>query len=215
MTRRLIPALGFATAIATLAIATPALAAEEDTQFWGFFEVEAPLGPNARAGLELSPRFSDGPDSMETRLLVEFDVAEGVELGGGLVHGAFPGANELRPFQQAELKAGPFQSRTRLEQRFFDGADRTEWRVRQRLLVSHPIAPDWDISGDVELFYVLRDRDPSREAAVDNWRFTLAASHAVNDKLNVGLGYMLMLSPNGSAESEISHVPQVSVKYSL
>src|SRR5690606_23410601 len=156
MTRRLIPALGFATAIATLAIATPALAAEEDTQFWGFFEVEAPIGPNARAGLEVSPRFSDGPDSMETRLLVEFDVADGVELGGGLVHGAFPGANELRPFQQAELKAGPFQSRTRLEQRFFDGADRTEWRVRQRLLVSHPIAPDWDISGDVELFYVLR-----------------------------------------------------------
>lgn len=210
-----IPVIGLAASLFSLACAVPAAAAEEDVQLWGFFEVQAPLAKDWTVAVETSPRLIDDGDQVETRLMVRYKGIKDVKLGGGVIHVLRPGGDEIRPFQQVELKSGPFESRTRMEERFFDGAPRMELRLRQRVSASHAITDTTAITADAELFYILRTRDAKREAGVDDWRFSLGVDHAVNDHLELSAGYMLTLSPNGSKASTLSHVPQLGVKYSF
>lgn len=210
-----IPAIGLATSLLSLFCAAPAVAAEEDVQLWGYLEVQAPIAKDWTVALETSPRLIDDGDQVESRLLVEYKGIKGVELGGGVIHVFRPGGDEIRPFQQIELKSGAFEARTRVEERIFNGAPRMEWRLRQRIGASHDISDTTAVTADAELFYIVRTRDAARKTGVDDWRFSLGVEHAVNDHLDLSAGYMLILSPNGSDASTISHVPQLGVKYSF
>lgn len=215
MRRKSIPVIGLAVSLFSLFSATSAVAAEQDVQLWGFLEVVAPVADGWTVSLETSPRLIDKGDVLESRLLVEYKPVKGVEIGGGVIHNARPGGNEIRPFQQLELKSGPFESRTRMEERFFSDKPRTEWRLRQRVTASQPLSDTTAIVGDVELFYILRSRAPERESGVEDWRFSLAVEHAVNKNLELWTGYMMILSPHGADKSTISHVPQLGAKYSF
>src|SRR5690606_14789059 len=89
--------------------------------------VDAPLGNGHKATLELAPRCRETGEILQSRLLVDFQVADGVMLAAAVTHVALPGGDEWRTHQQMNLKTGPFAFRSRLEQRYFTDADRPQF----------------------------------------------------------------------------------------
>ena len=143
-----------------LALASPARAEQQDTQLWLYFNTVVPVAKTTNATFELSPRFREGGDQLLTRGTVEFKLAPGVSLGGGAAYGENHGASdEFRPHQQLTLTAGPLVFRTRVEERFFTGADRMQLRLRQRIQLVEPVARDTRLSLAGELFYIARSEN--------------------------------------------------------
>jgi hypothetical protein len=204
--------LALAAGCAALLHATPAWASDEDTQLWLYLNSVLPVGKSATATLELSPRFREGGDQFLTRGTLEFKLTPAISLGGGAAYVANGGApDEFRPHQQLTIAAGPLAFRTRVEERFFDGADRMQLRLRQRIQLSEPVAQDTKLSLSAELLYIARTESRTSEPRIDNWRFTAAVQHRFAKHIDGTLGYLLVYSPRAGRPDKVSHVPQVTL----
>jgi len=92
--------------------------------------------------------------------------------------GSNNGTSEHRLWQQVQwttpLPLGEFTlvSRTRLEQRFFEQADDTGWRLRQFTKVTHPLALEGRLYASIwdEVFLALDDTDWGAHAGLDQNR---------------------------------------------
>lgn len=198
-------------------VATPALA-NDDTQLWHYSILTAPVGADGRVTLEISPRTREGAvgnEQINNRATYDHRLNDTVTIGGGAAFIAAVGPNEFRPHQQLTLTAGPFQARTRVEQRFFNGADRMALRLRQRLQVTAPLARGTSINGSAEVLYNARTQTVGAAKGVDSWRARIGVQHSVSKTLEVGAAYLLILSPRGEREDQWSHVPQVSLTWRL
>jgi hypothetical protein len=214
---------GFIRALATCAAAiclgagSPALA-NDDTQFWGYLIGTTDTGKAGRLTFEISPRTREGVVGNEqilNRVTYDRRLNETMTIGGGMAFAAAAGPNEFRPHQQVTLTAGPFQARTRVEQRFFNGADRMALRLRQRLQVSGRLARDTTISASGEVLYNARTQTIGMATGVDSWRARIALEQRVTPQLSAGVAYLLLLSPRGEREDQWSHVPQLSLSWRL
>jgi hypothetical protein len=123
------------------------------------------------------------------------------------------GNTEIRPHQQVVFVLGRFEARTRLEERFFDGADRAELRLRQRLQYNQPLNENWRASVGGEWLGRLQGRNSGQGAATDQWRAQAGIAYMVNDKLEVGANYWLLAFPRGDQPARYSHVPQTVLTY--
>jgi hypothetical protein len=194
------------------ALGSPARASDDDTQLWLYFNTAVPLAPNVGATFELSPRLREGGDQFLARGIVDFKLSPGVSVGGGLAYVANHGAaEELRPIQQLTLTAGKLAFRTRVEERFFDGADRMQLRLRERIQLTQPLARDTKLTAAGELLYIARTENRASEPRVDSWRFALAAQHRFGKRIEGGLGYLLIYSPRDGKPDRVSHVPQITL----
>ena len=119
-------------AMLALIAASPAYATDEDTQLWVVLNATVPLTEQLTGNFEISPRAREGADQLLTRASVDVKLAEGLTVGGGLAFVEFAGGNELRPHQQIAYTTGPLSLRTRLEERFFQGSERAQLRLRQQ-----------------------------------------------------------------------------------
>ncbi|MEE4206084.1 MAG: DUF2490 domain-containing protein [Erythrobacter sp.] len=187
-----------------------ARAADEDTQFWLNEIVTGDIAEGTTLTVDATQRFREDRDGDQQtlRFTLEKEVARDLDLGGGIGVFETGGLTEIRVTQQATFTPGRFALRTRLEERFFDGADRAELRFRQRVHYNHPIAEKWEGTVGVEWLALVQPRDADRGPQTDQWRFQAILSHEISDSIEVGAIYWLVVSPRGERVDRINHIPQ-------
>ncbi|MEL6738483.1 MAG: DUF2490 domain-containing protein, partial [Pseudomonadota bacterium] len=99
-----------------------------------------------------------------------------------------------------------------IEQRFFDGADRMEVRVRQLVRYTQPFGDDLKLSVDGEYLGIAQSRERANETGSqsprDQWRARAIFSANVSKQLSLGAGYMLIHTPRTGSADRITHVPE-------
>jgi Protein of unknown function (DUF2490) len=203
---------------ATLAAWQPskAWAQDEDVQLWHFVNLTGDLDKDTRLTIDATQRWREdarGGEQQTFRVTVEQTVAEGVRIGGGAAIFEAGGATELRPHQQVVLTQGRFELRTRLEERFFDGADRVELRLRQRVQYNQPLGDGWRASVGGEWLGLLQGRNDGQGASTEQWRAQAGIAYRINQRLKLGANYWLLVFPRGGQPARTTHVPQTVVTY--
>jgi len=177
--------------------------ADVDTQQWTLVTLQKELTPRWRAYFEVQPRFGEdasGTERLIVRPAIGYRLNSKVSIWQGygwtpLLEPSF--ADEHRVFQQLlfEDKRGEvgIMNRTRLEERFIEGAGGTSVRLRNMLRLTHPISPDkrWLVVGYHELFWNLNSTDAGPVSGFDQNRLFLGVSRQVNPELRVETGYLL------------------------
>ena len=190
----------------------PSAALADETEFWVELAAKGEIAPGTSVKFELEERRKDGPTEYIVGAVVDSDVGDGFSIGGGMEVHDTDGFTEVRPYQQVGYKAGILSLRTRIEERFYDNADRMALRLRQRVQISDSIAPKLNAAGSVELLYQLRDRNDGGPQRVDQWRFNAGLTYRAADKLEITGGYLLQLRPRPGGDTS-THVPQASLAY--
>lgn len=191
-----------------------ARAGEEDVQLWLVASARTDLSEETSLTLDGSLRFREearGGAQQTVRFTLEHRVEDGVVIGGGAGVFEAAGNTELRAHQQAVLSKGGFSARTRLEQRFFDGADRMDLRFRQRIGYRQPLGQGWSAGVEGEWLYLLQPRNNGASARTDQWRARVELRHQFDNGVTLGAAYMAILSPRDTAPDRINHVPQAVV----
>ena len=209
----------FAMLLAALAAAwqpSIARAQNEDVQLWHFVFATGDLDKDTRLTVDASHRWRErarGDEVQTIRFTLEQTVADSVRIGGGAAVFEAGGNTELRPHQQIIFTKGGFEARTRLEQRWFDGADRMELRLRQRLQYNQPLGHGWRANIGAEWLGLLQSRRSDGEAGTEAWIAQAGVAYKINDRLDIGANYWLLAFPNGDLPARYTHAPQTLVIY--
>jgi len=196
--------------LAGASAAIPARAADEDVQVWINESLAAPLSRGNHATLDLSQRFRESGNQVLARVTIERRLSPAVVIGGGAAQVSTIGsADEFRPHQQLTLTYGPLTLRTRVEQRFFERADRMELRLRQRIGVAVPVSDRLRAGLAGELLYIAQSQDSAQGSHVDQWRANATMARHLTESLEATLGYLAILAPRDGAPDKLSHVAQV------
>ena len=146
----------------------------DDTELWTSLAISGPASEDSRALLWFDGhlRFADKGDSLGTAIVrpgVGWRVNERLDVWAGYAHivshASHPNVKEHRAWQQASVAAGTWLGgavslRTRLEQRFRQGADGSGLRLRQFVRWARPIEAtrlSWVLSDEV--FFNLNETD--------------------------------------------------------
>ena len=119
----------------------------------------------------------------------------------------------MRPYQQLTFGVGKFDFRSRIEERFYDGADRMALRLRQRARFRTPIANKVTGFASGELLYQLRDRNEGGPQRIDQWRLNAGATARITPTLDLTGGYLFQIRPRDNGNTRHTHVSQVSLFY--
>jgi hypothetical protein len=193
-----------------------ASAADEDVQFWLYAVASTDIDDDTSLTLDASARWREqgrGDEQQTLRVNVEQEVADFARIGGGIGIFEAGGLTEIRPHQEMTLTTGRFAARTRFEQRFFDGADRTEFRLRQRLRYSLPLGSDVDARLDGEYFHLVQTQLRNPDAARDQFRGRVEIGWRPRPDLRVALAYLVIHTPTPLAPDPLNHVPQAWIAY--
>ena len=189
-----------------------ALSQEQDTQLWVNAASTHSLSEETQLIFDASWRFRErarGDEQVMARFTLLQAVADGVRIGGGgAVFETEGGGTELRPHQEIDFAFGRFSARSRVEERFFDGAARMEVRVRQRVGYALPVGKAGRLSLDGEYLHLARTRERGANTPRDEWRARAIASVKVSERLSLGLGYMAIHTPREAARDRLTHVGQ-------
>jgi hypothetical protein len=190
---------------------------EDDTQAWLNLSLEGELDDATAISLDFSRRWREDRRAGEqhtARVTVMREVADGVRIGGG--GGIFEtegGGTELRPHQELVLARGRFSGRTRLEERFFDGADRMELRFRQQVRYAQPLGRRTELGVSGEYLGLVQTRERGSAGPRDEWRARVVLSRKVSEALSLGLAYLIIYTPREGAADRVSHIPQAAILY--
>jgi hypothetical protein len=201
-------------------IAPPARAAE-DTQLWVSEALTFKADDNDSVTLDFSQRArSDGGSGGEqalNRVTWDHRVAPGVQIGGGFAYLKSEVDQEMRFHQQLTVSQGIFQSRTRLEQRFFDNADEPGWRLRERVQATVPLDADkrWALVGATELFFHLNRAKPSDRTGLAVMRLQGGLRHSLSKSVDVQLLYMRQQTFRDNEPDSFNHVPWLSLNWRI
>jgi hypothetical protein len=204
---------------ATLAAWQPskAQAGEEDTQLWLNAIATGKIGEDTTLTIDATQRWRGadevGADQQTIRVALDQQVADRTRIGGGIMLFDTAGLTEIRTHQQVTFTLGRVEARTRLEERFFDGADRMELRLRQRVTYNQPLAKDWRAVAGVEWLGIVQSRSRDEGTSTEQWRFQTSLVHRVNERLDVGAIYWMVVFPRGDQPARTSHIPQAVITY--
>lgn len=193
-----------------------AQAADEDVQLWVYAVATGDLDDDTRLTIDASARWRErqrGDEQHTLRFNVEQEVADFVRIGGGLGVFEAGGLTEVRPHQEITLTSGRLAARTRIEERFFDGADRMEFRFRQRLRYSLPLGETVDARVDGEYFHLVQTQFRDPDASRDQFRGRAELGWRPAKRLRVALAYLAIYTPTPLIPDPINHVPQAWVEY--
>lgn len=205
---------------ATLAAWQPskAQANPEDTQFWLVGFARGKVGEDIYLTVDTSYRWRDpefGADQQTFRVSVEKALEDDIRIGGGMSLFQTGGVTEYRPHQQFRYARNGLDLRTRFEQRWFDGADRVELRIRQRVQYTREIAPRLEAVGSSEWFGIVQSRRSDGRRGTEQVRTIAGLAYRVNDRLDIAPSYMLQITPRAVGPDAISHVPQLTLNWSF
>lgn len=194
-----------------------ASAQDQDTQFWLNAVATGEIADGTTLTIDATQRWRGqdevGADQQTIRVMLEQQVADRTRIGGGVMLFDTAGLTEIRLHQQATFKLGRFEARTRLEERFFDGADQMELRLRQRVQYNQPIARGWRGTAGVEWLGIMQSRDSERGSSTEQWRFQASLVHHVSKNIDVGAIYWMVIFPRGDRPARTSHIPQAAITY--
>jgi len=208
-----------ATLLAALVAAwqpSKAQANPEDTQFWLVGFARGNLDEDVFLTIDTSYRWRDpefGADQQTFRVSVEKAIDEDLRIGGGMSLFQTGSVSEYRPHQQFRYAKDGLDLRTRFEQRFFDGADRMELRIRQRVQYTQPVAPRLEVFGSAEWFGILQSRRNDGRRGTEQVRNIVGINYEVSDNLELAPSYMLQITPRSGAPDAISHISQLTLNY--
>lgn len=201
-------------------MATPAAAAEDFLELWFNPVVAKELDAKTFVELETQQRFRGAPaaDTYVGRLWVGRKLGGGTNVMFGLHRGLEGDTRETRLLQQISYKlAGPIKARTRLEQRMIDDADRTGWRLRQRVGVGLPLSRSedgWSFIANAEGFFTLRATSASGTQGLTGLR-TFAGVAREFGPVELELGYSRQQNIRRGAPDRVGHAPTVGLTVSL
>lgn len=204
---------------ATLAAWQPskAHAQDEDVQFWLNAVATGEIADGTTLTVDATHRWRTqdevGADQQTIRIMVDQQVADRTRLGGGVMVFDTAGLTEVRLHQQATFSLGRFEARTRLEERFFEGAEQMELRLRQRVQYNQPIAEGWRGTTGIEWLGIMQSRDRERGSSTEQWRFQASLVHRVSNNVDVGAIYWMVIFPRGDRPARTSHIPQAAITY--
>ncbi|AEG47778.1 Protein of unknown function DUF2490 [Sphingobium chlorophenolicum L-1] len=203
-----------------MSIATPAAAATSETQLWTTESVAIQAGKADLITLDASQRFRSGAANGEqqtARLLIDHGIAPGVQIGGGMAYFRSGAEQEMRLFQQVTLTRGIWLSRTRIEQRFLDTADKAGWRLRQRMQASVPLdrAKRWTLIAATELMFHLNRARPSDKTGLAVMRNQIGLRHPIAKALDVQLLYMRQQSFREGRADAVAHIPWLTLSWKI
>jgi len=190
---------------------------QSDFRLWTPVYLNVKLPNRFLAYMEVNPRIGDDVTNIDQLLLrpaLGYQLMDNLSIwqGYGWV-GNFnqkhtppqsPFFQESRSFQQIiytnKFGSFNFMSRTRMEERFIEGAAGTALRFREMLKVSYPLpmAPDWSLVAYDEIFMNLNSVDSFDDArrgghapgaGIDQNRFFLGVNKTFNKYFNVDIGY--------------------------
>lgn len=191
--------------LGAMALATPATASTNDTQYWQTLSANVKLNDEFQATGEAVFRSSDkkGFYEIESSALVGYKASKHVVLWAGYVfnplydHGDFT-TREHRARQQISLekyKLGNLNlsGRLRAEQRWREGADGTGWRLRPYIKASLPIADEGKTQLVVtnEAFINLNITSFQKTDGWDRTRSFVGINRAISKQFAIEGGYML------------------------
>jgi hypothetical protein len=208
-----------ATLLAALACAwqpSKARALDEDVQLWIYVVASGDLDDNTRLTLDASARWREErrDDEQQTiRFNIEQEVGDSVRVGGGLGLFEAGGRTEIRPHQEFTFTTGRLAVRTRIEERFFDGAERMEIRARQRLRYTLPIASKVEARFDGEFFNLVQTQSRDPDTARDQWRGRAEIGWRISKEFRLSLAYLAIYTPTPNARDPLNHVPQAWIEY--
>jgi Protein of unknown function (DUF2490) len=193
-----------------------AQAQDEDVQLWQIVSVTGDIAEGTRLTVDVSQRWREearGDEQQTLRFSIDQTVAKGLRIGGGGAVFEAGSNTELRPHQQVTITKGRFEARTRLEERFFDSADRVELRLRQRIQYTQPLGDGWRAAAGAEWLGLLQSRSAEEGASTEQWRAQAGIAHKVNDHVELGANYWLVEFPRGDRPNRISHIMQTVLTY--
>lgn len=193
-----------------------ARAQDEDTQLWIYAVASGDLDDNTRLTLDTSARWREqrrGDEQQTIRFNLEQEVSDSTRIGGGL--GVFDagGLTEIRPHQEITFNTGRIALRTRIEERFFDGAERLEFRFRQRVRYSMPLSEKLDARFDGEYFNLIQTQFRRPDIARDQLRGRVEIGWKAAENLRFSLAYLAVWTPTPNAPDLLNHVPQTWIEY--
>lgn len=193
-----------------------AFAADEDVQLWLYAVASTDIDDDTRITFDASARWREerrGDEQQTVRVNLEQEVADFARIGGGIGVFEAGGLTEVRPHQEMTLTTGRIAARTRIEERFFDGADQMEFRFRQRLRYTLPLANGVDARFDGEYFHLVQTQFRDPDAARDQFRGRVEIGWRPEPGLRVSLAYLVIYTPTPFAPDPLNHVPQAWVEY--
>lgn len=195
-----------------------AAAREESTEFWLFGTLRGNLSDEIFLGVDTAYRWRDeGSDSEQQtlRVTLEHGILDGSRLGGGIALFTADGISEVRPHQQFRFISGGLDLRTRLEQRFFDGADRVELRLRQRVQYTLPLGSGIEGVASGEYLTLLQTRDFVGRRGTQQVRALAGINIPIGSGFHANPAYMLLYSPRPEGTDRLAHIPQVTINYTF
>jgi uncharacterized protein DUF2490 len=216
--------------IASLAIATPALASE-DSQLWTGGIMTAKLSDHWRFSEEITARFSDNRNGLyeiESNTLLGYSMAKGVTLWAGYTHDPNYSAGDFTIMEQrareqltfdnlASLGPGRLSGRMRVEQRWRDGLEGTGWRLRPYIKYAVPFHKGGRMAFvlSTEPFFNLNTTTFQRTNGLDRIRTFVGISAPLAKNLATDIGYLNQHTfvPNGPDNDD--HVASLSLSLSI
>ncbi|QDC36075.1 MULTISPECIES: DUF2490 domain-containing protein [Sphingobium] len=203
-----------------LLAASPAFAASQENQLWTTESLVVQASDVDLVSLDLSQRFrqaSSNGGQQTVRVLIDHRVARAVQIGGGLAFFRSEPEQEMRLFQQVTLTKGIWMSRTRIEQRFFDTADRASWRLRQRAQASVPLdaAKRWTLIAAAELMFHLNRARPGDRRGLAVMRNQIGLRHPIARALDAQLLYMRQQTFRDGRPDAVAHIPWLTLSWKI
>lgn len=205
-------------AVASLILvgAASAAQAEETAQLWVTPSVAKSLDRSTTLQLEVSGRLrseGDGGDLVQARLGIDRALGSGFAVGVG-VYAVESQQDERRLQQQVTFSRGIFRARTRLEQRFFEGAPRTAWRLRQRIGFEVPVkGRRWSVLASVEPFWTLRDSIPGGPTGLTTFRLTASVERKLGAHASLSVAYLNQRTIVRDGPDRVAHIPQIGLAF--
>ncbi|UZW55307.1 DUF2490 domain-containing protein [Sphingobium sp. JS3065] len=203
-----------------MSAAAPAAAATGESQAWTTESLIVRASDADTIHLDTSQRFrrdSSGGGQQTLRILIDHRVARGVQIGGGIGYFRSSPEQEMRLFQQVTLSSGAWAARSRIEQRFFDTADKASWRLRQRVQGSLPLgaATQWTLVAATELMFHLNRARPGDKLGLAVMRNQIGLRRPVGKALNVQILYMRQQSFRDGRPDAVAHIPWLTLSWEI
>lgn len=212
-------AIRFAILLAALVAAwqpPKAHAHDDDTQLWLLGAVRGNLSDDLFLTVDTSYRWREeriGGEQQHIRLALDKRLASNMTIGGGMAHFSATAKQEIRPHQQIRLAGRGFEARTRLEQRFFDDADRMELRLRQRVQYSFGLRGNIGAVVSGEWLKLLRARERGLPPGTQELRALAGIVVPLGKGFDISPNYLVILTPRPDLSDRVSHVAQIWISY--
>lgn len=220
----MLKSIATAAGLVAAAFAAPAYAAQEDTQQWTALTVSKELGGNIVATLESQLRLTDDVSRVGQYLIrpsigYRLDANTTASIGYAFVHSDPVGpaqSNEHRVWQQMAYriagngKGVTLTGRSRLEQRWIEGAPDMGWRFRQQLRMTAPLTGKTRAVVWSEAFLSFDDTSWGQTSGIDRWRNSVGLAIPLNKAITVEPAYINQWVPR-PGQDRVHHIANLSM----